>query len=70
MPCIVNVPKFPIPKESNLNFLKPGSKEVVTRPVHIHEHLPPIHPHEGNARNSTFSFSLQFLTSFVNIFFY
>lgn len=49
MPCIVNVPKFPIPKESNLNFLKPGSKEVVTRPVHIHEHLPPIHPHEGNA---------------------
>lgn len=48
VPCIVNVPKFPIPKESNLNFLKPGSKEVVTRPVHIHEHLPPIQPHEGN----------------------
>lgn len=38
------VPKFPIPKENNLNFLKPGSKEVVTRPVHIHEHLPPMHP--------------------------
>lgn len=48
VPCIINVPKFPIPKESNLNFLKPGSKEVVTRPVHIHEHLPPIQPHEGN----------------------
>lgn len=47
VPCIINVPKFPAPKESNLNFLKPGSKEVVTRPVHIHEHLPPIHPHEG-----------------------
>ncbi|XP_031629821.1 transcription initiation factor TFIID subunit 3 isoform X2 [Contarinia nasturtii] len=46
VPCIVNVPKFPIAKESNLNFLKPGSKEVVTRPVHIHEHLPPIQPHE------------------------
>lgn len=50
VPCIINVPKFPIPKESNLNFLKPGSKEVVTRPVHIHEHLPPIQPHEGNWR--------------------
>lgn len=47
VPCIVNVPRFPIPKESNLNFLKPGSKEVVTRPVHINEHLPPMHPHEG-----------------------
>lgn len=38
------VPKFPIPKENNLNFLKPGSKEVVTRPVYIHEHLPPMYP--------------------------
>lgn len=38
------VPKYPIPKETNLNFLKPGSKEVVTRPVHIHEHLPPMYP--------------------------
>jgi transcription initiation factor TFIID subunit 3 len=35
------VPKYPIPKEDHLNFLKPGSKEVVTRPVHIHEHLLP-----------------------------
>lgn len=54
VPCIINVPKFPIPKESNLNFLKPGSKEVVTRPVHIHEHLPPIQPHEGNSLESNF----------------
>lgn len=38
------VPKYPIPKESHLNFLKPGSKEVLTRPVHIHEHLPPMYP--------------------------
>ncbi|KAL1490723.1 hypothetical protein ABEB36_013372 [Hypothenemus hampei] len=38
------VPKYPIPKESNLNFLKPGSKEVVTRPIHINEHLPPMYP--------------------------
>lgn len=39
-----DVPKYPIPKESHFNFLKPGSKEVLTRPVHIHEHLPPINP--------------------------
>lgn len=44
VPCVIHPPKFPIPKESNLNFLKPGSKEVVTRPVYIHEHLPPIYP--------------------------
>lgn len=36
------VPKFPVPKDDHLNFLKPGSREVVTRPVHIHEHLPPM----------------------------
>lgn len=59
VPCIINVPKFPIPKESNLNFLKPGSKEVVTRPVHIHEHLPPIQPHEGK-------FSINLLSSVFN----
>ncbi|KAL0270229.1 UNVERIFIED_CONTAM: hypothetical protein PYX00_007701 [Menopon gallinae] len=41
VPCNYKVPKYPIPKESHLNFLKPGSKEVVTRPVHVHEHLPP-----------------------------
>ncbi|XP_065352534.1 transcription initiation factor TFIID subunit 3 isoform X2 [Cloeon dipterum] len=38
------VPKYPLPKESHLNFLKPGSNEVVHRPVHVHEHLPPMHP--------------------------
>lgn len=43
---IVEVPKYPIPKESHFNFLKPGSKEVLTRPVHIHEHLPPLNPPE------------------------
>lgn len=47
VPCIFQVPKFPTHKDSHLNFLKAGSKEVVTRPVHVHEHLPPIHPQEG-----------------------
>lgn len=41
VPCNVQVPKYPLAKESHLNFLKPGSKEVVTRPVYVHEHLPP-----------------------------
>lgn len=51
VPCAVHAPKFPLPKDSNLNFLKPGTKEVVTRPVHIHEHLPPIYPpDEGKHR--------------------
>lgn len=43
-PAAQPVPKFPLPKEDNLNFLKPGSQEVVTRPVHIHEHMPPMFP--------------------------
>lgn len=51
VPCIVNVPKFPLSKESNLNFLKPGSKEVLTRPVHIPEHLPPMFPLQGMIAN-------------------
>ncbi|XP_062538901.1 transcription initiation factor TFIID subunit 3-like [Armigeres subalbatus] len=36
------VPKYPLPKESHLNFMKPGSKETLTRPVHIPEHMPPM----------------------------
>ncbi|KAG4066162.1 hypothetical protein HA402_010364 [Bradysia odoriphaga] len=43
VPCAIDVPKYPAHKESHLNFLKPGSKEVVTRPVHIHEYLPPMY---------------------------
>lgn len=44
VPLPIPVDKFPKPKESNLNFLKPGSHEVVTRPMHVHEHLPPMYP--------------------------
>jgi transcription initiation factor TFIID subunit 3 len=48
----LDVPKIPIPKESHFNFLKPGSKEVLTRPVHIHEHLPPLNPPEDDPMNT------------------
>lgn len=44
VPCAVSVPKYPVERESHLNLLKPGSREVVTRPVHIHEHLPAMYP--------------------------
>lgn len=44
IPCVYEIPKYPIPRDSHLNFLKPGSREVVTRPVHVHEHLPPMRP--------------------------
>ncbi|GAB0098591.1 hypothetical protein DMENIID0001_143440 [Sergentomyia squamirostris] len=40
--CAVKVPQYPAKKESHLNFLKPGSKEVLTRPVHIPEYMPPM----------------------------
>ncbi|XP_041982591.1 transcription initiation factor TFIID subunit 3 [Aricia agestis] len=44
VPPPVKTERFPKYKESNLNFLKPGSHEVVTRPMHVHEHLPPMFP--------------------------
>lgn len=36
------VPVFPVKRESKLNFLRPGSEEVLTRPVHVHEYMPPM----------------------------
>ncbi|XP_020280557.1 transcription initiation factor TFIID subunit 3 [Pseudomyrmex gracilis] len=44
VPCVIQVPQFPVKRENHLNFLKPGSREVVTRPVHVHEHLPAMYP--------------------------
>lgn len=41
------VPKFPIPTKSNLNIMKPGSREIVTRPVCFHEHLPSMYPEQS-----------------------
>ncbi|XP_008178376.1 transcription initiation factor TFIID subunit 3 isoform X1 [Acyrthosiphon pisum] len=44
------VPKFPIPTKSNLNIMKPGSREIVTRPVYVHEHLPTMYPEQSDER--------------------
>ncbi|XP_017010900.2 uncharacterized protein Taf3 isoform X2 [Drosophila takahashii] len=37
-----DVPQYPIKKAVNMNFLKPGSAETLTRPVYIFEYLPPM----------------------------
>ncbi|XP_044316492.1 transcription initiation factor TFIID subunit 3 isoform X2 [Drosophila rhopaloa] len=37
-----DVPEYPIRKAVNMNFLKPGSAETLTRPVYIFEYLPPM----------------------------
>lgn len=50
VPCAIDVPKYPHHKDNHLNFLKPGCKEVVTRPVHVHEYLPPMHPDKEGIR--------------------
>lgn len=55
VPCSIPIPKYPVQRENHLNFLKPGSREVVTRSVHIHEHLPAMYPDtEGTMINYIF----------------
>ena len=44
LPFVTEVPKFPVPRESLLNFPKPNSRELLEREEHVHEHLPPMHP--------------------------
>ncbi|XP_015044235.1 transcription initiation factor TFIID subunit 3 isoform X3 [Drosophila pseudoobscura] len=39
-----DVAAFPIKRASNMNFLKPGSAETLTRPIYIFEYLPPMQP--------------------------
>lgn len=38
------VVQLPAPADNNLNFLKPGSREVLHRKVHINEYFPPMYP--------------------------
>ncbi|XP_074109761.1 TBP-associated factor 3 [Cotesia typhae] len=44
IPCAIQVPKYPVAREDHLNFMKPGSREVLKRPMHIPEYLPPMYP--------------------------
>ena len=38
------VPQYPAPAQDNLNHLRPGSKEVLHRPIHVYDYLPPMYP--------------------------
>ncbi|ACY70478.1 hypothetical protein DVIR88_6g0015 [Drosophila virilis] len=53
IPFVREVPAYPVKRSSNMNFLKPGSAETLTRPVHIFEYLPPMLPTEPTAGTST-----------------
>jgi len=37
-----SLPPLNIPGKDTFNAMKPGSREIVTRPIHIHEHLPTL----------------------------
>ena len=38
------IPAYPGPSSDDLNILKPGSREVLHRPAHVHSHLPAMYP--------------------------
>ncbi len=44
------MPEIPAPPTmgTDLNFLKPGSREVLHRPVYVHEYMPPMFPELEN----------------------
>jgi len=42
LPYSQKVPEIPVKRESKLNFLRPGSEEVLTRAMHVHEYMPPM----------------------------
>ena len=44
VPPIKEVPRYPAPAQDNLNHLRPGSKEVLHRPLHVYDYLPPMYP--------------------------
>lgn len=38
-----SLPPLHVPGKNVFNVIKPGSREIVTRPIHIHEHLPTLY---------------------------
>ncbi|XP_060661084.1 uncharacterized protein LOC132794855 isoform X3 [Drosophila nasuta] len=53
VPFVREVPEYPVKRNSNMNFLKPGSAETLTRPVHIFEYLPAVLPSSGRISASS-----------------
>ena len=58
------VPSFPAPSKTDLNFLKPGSQEVLHRKSHIEHYLPPMYPELEKV--STIIFHRNFLYFGIN----
>lgn len=48
-----NLPQLNISGNNVLNTLKPGSREIVTRPIHIHEHLPTLYTEQIEEEQTT-----------------
>ncbi|XP_025203014.1 LOW QUALITY PROTEIN: transcription initiation factor TFIID subunit 3-like [Melanaphis sacchari] len=48
-----NLPPLKISGKNILNTLKPGSRETVTRPIHIHEHLPSLYTEQIEEEQTT-----------------
>ncbi|TRY76487.1 hypothetical protein TCAL_17009 [Tigriopus californicus] len=43
-PTAGGIPYFPRPSVTQLNFLKPGSREVLHRKVYVNDYFPPMYP--------------------------
>ncbi|XP_059083923.1 transcription initiation factor TFIID subunit 3-like [Tigriopus californicus] len=56
-PTAGGIPYFPRPSVTQLNFLKPGSREVLHRKVYVNDYFPPMYPNleeeegEGSERD-------------------
>ncbi|XP_022161713.1 transcription initiation factor TFIID subunit 3-like [Myzus persicae] len=48
-----NLPLLNISGKNVLNTLKPGSREMLTRPIHIHEHLPTLYTEQIEEEQAT-----------------
>lgn len=49
------VPVFPVPSVTRLNHLKPGSREVLHRPIYVEAYLPPMYPEMETADDTIIS---------------
>lgn len=48
-----NLPMLNIPGNTLLNTIKPGTREIVTRSIHIHEHLPSMYAEPTKEEKTT-----------------
>lgn len=48
-----SLPVLMVPGKNVFNTIKPGSREIVTRPIHIHEHLPTLYSEPAEDEQTT-----------------